>query len=156
MIQGCLPLWSFPLQKHWSRTLIKIHVETVKALIFDMDLTVNIWMKATQLKCSGIELKARVKLIKVLSAGWGVNEAGIISHTPQGVWVQVCSESLGHLVFQRSVFCYHPQLPDQSRPPTPCPAHLPFLCLLGYSSIESSAVVLVTIISSLSFLLSMY
>ena len=24
------------------RTLIKIHVETVKALIFDMDLTVNI------------------------------------------------------------------------------------------------------------------
>ena len=51
------------------RTLIKIHVETVRALIFDMDLTVNIRMKATQLNCSGIELKARVKSINVVSTG---------------------------------------------------------------------------------------
>ena len=38
--------------------ILQVHVEIVKALILDMDLTVNIWMKATQLYCSGIELKA--------------------------------------------------------------------------------------------------
>ena len=88
----------------------------------------------------------------------------------QELFLTHCREygSLGHLVFQSSVFCYHPPLPDQPRPPalptcarpppTPKPAPptcLSFMCLLGYLSI-GTAIVLVAIISSLSFLLSMY